>query len=214
MSDAPLQFWKDYLLQTRKEIDLEKTEGTRILHIKILLIGALLVLVRGSAGVVASLLLPIVMLALDRMQLSRLHYILHRWEYLGIVVIPRLRAALGDQEAKFFEETVLERNREGFYLRLEAQVRTLLFVPALVASAIGASLLAASVSPRSLSVVYLTGIVWMTILTSIALMKRDVYRRVPVVILAALTGFAFILDWTAGEGACMSKLAILLKGAT
>ena len=92
--NAPLDFWKDYLLRTRKEIDLEKTEGTRILHLKIILIGALLVLVKGPAGLVAFIVLPIVMLALDRMQLSRLQYILNRWEYLETSVIPRLRAAL------------------------------------------------------------------------------------------------------------------------
>ncbi|MBU2471920.1 MAG: hypothetical protein KKF20_05890 [Bacteroidetes bacterium] len=76
--EKQLDFYKDYLIQTRREIDLEKTEGTRILHLKIILAGALLALARGPAELLAILLLPFAMFALDHMQLSRLEYILHR----------------------------------------------------------------------------------------------------------------------------------------
>jgi hypothetical protein len=213
LNEIGINFWKDYLLQTRKEIDLEKTEGTRILHLKILLIGAVLVLVRGPVGLAALVFLPIVMLAMDRMQLSRLHYILQRWEYLAHVVVPRLRDALADESATFFEEAVVDRNRAGFYLPTEGLVRSLLFVPALAVAGISASLLVAMISGRAGAAAYLAGECWLAFLAAISLHHPGVYRPMPTVTVAILAGLSLLLDWTVTQVTVITRLLNIVTKA-
>lgn len=193
-ADAVLKFWQEYLLQTRREIDLEKTEGTKILHLKILLIGALFLLLKGALGLVAIASLPLAMVALDRMQLSRLEYIIHRWEYLHDHVLPELRKALG-ASPRFFEEFVLQRHRDQRYFPVEAMIRRLLFIPAFCAAAVAAAASVAALVGGPEAQSYSGGVVWVGLLTIPAVHNPNVYGRKWVFIGAALTAVALLADW-------------------
>lgn len=211
-----LNLWKDVLLRTREEIDLEKTEGTRMLHLKLILIGALLVIVPGPAGPVVLLLLPLVMVAMDTMQASRLEYILHRWRYLTEAVVPRIRVHLAAPEARFFEEDVVERTKDCYYHRTECFVRTLLILPALLLSSISAALLCS----RLLQVIrgnpflpypYITGALW---LTGVTLLARSAPHRLylwSAILVSSLSLVAlYALDWLVLKGAGLQLLLDLI----
>lgn len=197
--DATLKFWQEYLLQTRKEIDLEKTEGTKILHLKILLIGALFLLLKGALGLVAIALLPIAMLALDRMQLSRLEYILHRWEYLHDHAVPELRKALG-ASARFFEESVIQRQKDHYYLPVEAMIRRLLFVPAYCAATVAAGAAVAVLVRGPEGGSYVAALLWLCVLTVPAVHNPDVYGRRWVFVTAAVVVAALLIDYLVMPG--------------
>jgi hypothetical protein len=194
-SDSVLSFWRDYLVQTRKEIDMEKTEGTKILHLKILLIGALFLLVKGELGLFAIALLPLAMIALDRMQLSRLQYIIHRWEYLEATAVPQLRRLLGDPSVDFFECRVMGRHRDGFYLPVEAFIRTVLFLPALAASAPAFAAAISILFGLTEGLTYLAALVWLGSLSMLSINVLEVYSRRPTLTTAVIVAIVLFGDW-------------------
>jgi hypothetical protein len=187
-------FLREYLLQTRKEIDVEKIEGTRLLHLKILLMGAVLALAKGITGLWAIVVLPLAVIAIDMMQASRLLYILHRWEYLARHIVPRIREDLGDPDLPFFEEGVVQRNDGGLYKNLEGRVRTLIFVPAAIASslALGILLHCTANCPEALQLTIM--IAWLIFLCVVGCLLVDVYQRCALIIAFSLVTIFLIID--------------------
>lgn len=192
--DKQLDFYKEYLIQTRREIDLEKTEGTRILHLKIILLGGLLAFIATTHGFWIAIPFPFLLFALDYMQTSRLQYILDRWQFLEEAVIPKLRQALGDPAARFFEEDVLARHRRRVYWALESLVRTLLILPMIGGSAIALGAVLSKYTSCTSSTAYWATIAYLVALTGLCMIKSEVYRRYLTCLFGIAVSAFFIAD--------------------
>lgn len=118
-----LDFYKDYLIQTRKEIDTEKIEMTKLVNIKILIVGSIFAFKSGPAVLVTACIIPLFIFSIDIMHAARLRYILHRWSYLSEYIVPIVQRLIYD-DVKFFETSVIERDRkDNIYWNTENRVR-------------------------------------------------------------------------------------------
>ena len=176
--EVKLNFIKDYILQTRKEIDTEKKEYIRILHLKIIVVGVILAFSKGNLGILIITSLPFIIIALDYLQQSRLNYILHRWNYMNDHLIPSLKSLMiiKGKHLTFFEENVIERNRKKYYVNLESFVRTILVVPSIIASSIAVMVSFSKYTSIATPFNYLLGISWLTIIVLISAKSNKVYN--------------------------------------
>ena len=124
----------DYLVQVHREIDVEKQEGTKILHLKIIVAGLTVAFGRGEEAA-ALVFLPFAFISLDLMQASRLEYILDRWTYLAQEVGPRMRYLFDPKGFPLFAEIVIQKASNSEYDDLESAVRTFLMLPVVLGSA-------------------------------------------------------------------------------
>lgn len=148
--------------------------------------------------------MPFGMLALDYMQLSRLEYIIHRWEYLTNNAIPKLDELMSLHSSfSFFESTVIERNRDEVYYRLERLVRTFLIIPTILLSSVSVSVFLLKFGHWYERDSYYVGIFWIILLTGITLLKTQaekkekidkLYTRPLVVIASSVFLLLFFID--------------------
>lgn len=119
-----LSFYKDYIIQTRKEIDTEKIEMTKLVNIKILVVGSIFAFKDGPAVLITACLIPLFLCAIDMIHAARLRYILHRWSYLNEHITPKVKNLLGDDnDIRFFETSVVDRDKKDVYWNMENRVR-------------------------------------------------------------------------------------------
>jgi hypothetical protein len=104
-----LAFLRDYLVRTRFDVMQDKETLTKLFYAKIVLFGALSLMLVSKIGIFAVLFFPVVLFLIDFYHKKRFLEIFARWDVLANHVVPQLRKLPGFWSANEFQmvETIV-----------------------------------------------------------------------------------------------------------
>jgi hypothetical protein len=200
-----LAFLRDYLVRTRFDVMQDKETLTKLFYAKIVLFGALSLMLVSRIGIFAVLFFPIVLFMIDFYHTKRFLEIFDRWNVLANHVIPQARKLPGfwsDKELQMLETIVWEKKKhlakeEALVRWLAPTIASIAVIPLFAVIIIDTFRVPAKYS-------YVCFAIWATVLVAFALVLFCFRRHgfcgtypfrswiVPIAIVLAAGGLGFV----------------------